>query len=1225
MYNCEQCQYQTVDKSNFNKHVKKHKYTETCRHCTRKFETKDAKDECEKSHPLLKCSECDFTSKSQRYMTQHKKSHIRKRKQNNDESKIPIKRVKKKKIPPLVPNQRGAMSKIVFEKNYRPKLKGLLIDIMKFYKKEFKNDLLDCLERFGQINFSTNFTIKFYKYKDDEIIYSDPSFQSNKQLNLKPGDVDEKLDLNMQEISRRVEEFHELESGFVYLETLNIALKVSKFKPHRAGGYIETPADIQKKKAIRNIKNNDNLCFVYCIVAALINLEVDDETNPEYYKPHFDKLDVEGIEMPPSFEDIRKIEKKNKLCINIYGLNAENEVIILQISEQQNMTPINLLVLEDGEKSHFTLITRLNALLCTDGLTRQVCPFCLHGFKYAKKLEEHIEYCRKKDPVRTVFPKDLNIEFKEIRNMVRPPFTIYCDFECIIVKDKRRQGDKSEIKSVHKPCGFCIVTTSPYFERNEICYRGEDADVKFVDALLNERNRLLKLINENSHEEMEPTAEEKKAWHEAKECWICEEEFLDSANVQKMLDATKHLNTMRPFLSECEMDIGKIPSMTEVKQQRKKILLHLHPDKAEQNNLDEETKLEREEEVKKKIAGFQWLRNYLLEHKLDADTDIDKWVEEIRNYLLKHKLDVDIDKWMEDEKEISAYILTIKKSFEKVMDHDHFDGSYRGAAHSKCNILFRVKRKHARIPVFFHNLANYDSHIVVDGWNKYNEQNDENVPIEVLAKTFEKFFQIKLGKHLQLRDSFCFLSYSLDKLVKYRKTIPNTSLPELFPNTYDFFKKNYPNLPDTAFKLLTRKGVYPYSYMDSFDKFYEEKLPPIEAYKNDLTGEDLTEEEYQFAQELWKILGLKNLAELHDLYLSTDTNLLADVFNGHRDMAYKEYQLDPANYVTAPSLSWSAALKKSKVKLQLIDDVDMSLFVDECLTGGYAAVVEHYAKANNPYLKEYDPEKPNSYILNTDCTNQYGACMKMHLPTGGFKWVEDTSIFTEEFIKKLESDQAIGYFIQADLEYPDYLHEAHNSFPLGPEKFKINKDLLSDYQRKLTEKLGLKAGGTKVCLTLNDKNKYSCHYLQLKQMIEMGMKLKKVHKVMQFNQSNWLESYIDLNTENRRKAQKLGDKCLELFYKLMNNSFFGKTCEDVRKYRQIHLEKDPEKALKKISKYTFKNFKLYGENLLALEMAKEKVELNKPRYIGNILVLIISILSFIIRGNNPESSKDYHV
>ena len=137
-----------------------------------------------------------------------------------------------------------------------------------------------------------------------------------------------------------------------------------------------------------------------------------------------------------------------------------------------------------------------------------------------------------------------------------------------------------------------------------------------------------------------------------------------------------------------------------------------------------------------------------------------------------------------------------------------------------------------------------------------------------------------------------------------------------------------------------------------------------------------------------KSFKISNIGELHNLYVTTDTLLLADVFNGFRDLAFDVYKLDPSHYVTAPSLSWSAALKLTKVNLELLDDIDMHLFIDKAIVGGYANVVELYAKANNKYLLDYgldfDHEKPTSYILCTDCTNEYGDCMMKFLPIGGF-------------------------------------------------------------------------------------------------------------------------------------------------------------------------------------------------------------------------------------------------
>ena len=1203
------------------KHEKRHQLKFKCRFCRAKFKTENEKQEHENRHPIHQCRECNYETKFKGQFIQHEAMHEKTKEGFLPRSqKIKYKgtdEIPKKKIkvdeepslqifnpppppPPLPPDPplrplpaiaQGRFRNIIFTQKYNPNPQWDLMKIYHYYDPVIKLELKRLLAQFEQIKFHVVFTIQFYKYKEDEIIHMVHHFNGGQKIILHSKDIDSLYNFTTQEIENRVDEFVKQESGWIYMNTEKIELNVFKYKPPRGGKYFKAPYWIRKKRAVVNIKNDDDLCFIYCIVAALMDMdgwEIKCLNDPSYYKQHFHEVDFEGIPMPISFDDIKKFEKRNNLAINIYALNEKKDrVVPYQISKIENVKPINLLFLEndDGEY-HYLWIKDLNKLLLKHKCKhkRYFCPFCLWPFLKEEKCENHQEYCRRKDPVMVKFPKKKIVKFENIKHMGKVPFIITCDFECLIVEEKRSIGGKTEIKSNHKVCGFSIVTTSPYnFKRHEILYRGEDALTKYLDELKKERNRILKLIKEESHKPMHLTSKEEEAFQNADTCWICcESGFTEPlpANVKKVKrknpHCTNHLKILGPYLGECEMEKTRIPSIKEVSNRRNEIALELHPDK--NSHLDEKTKKVKEEKCKKILSGFRFLRDYIIEQKLDdaATSDLaDEW---------EHCI---------DEKDIPKYQRKILQDHMKVRDHDHFDGKYRGAAHSKCNIKLRVKRENAMIPVFFHNGSNYDFHIVLEGLSKA-----EKVPkIGVIAKSLENFIQMRIGKHLVLKDSYKFLPYSLEKLVKDRKTVPNTSLAELFPATYDFFKEKYSHLPEEAFNLLTRKGVYPYSYMDSHDKFLEQKLPPIEAYKNDLTGVELAEEEYSFAKEIWDTFKLQNLGQLHDLYLSTDTHLLTDVFNGFRDLAYDVYKLDPAHYLTAPSLSWEAALRVTKVKLQVLDDIDMSLFVDNMMLGGYAAVVEHYAKANNKYLDDYEPEKATSYILNTDCTNNYGAAMKMSLPTDGFQWVEDVSMFTEEYIKNLEADQPIGYFIEADIEYPDYLHEAHDSFPLGPQTTKIEKDMLSDYQKNLAEKLGTKPGGTKLCLTLNDKEQYTCHYIQLKQMLEMGLKIKKVHRVLQFNQSKWLEPYIDMNTENRRLAQMMGNKCLEALFKLLINAYFGKTCEDVRQYKTVYLEKDPEKALKKISKFSFVNCKQY-EDLLAVEMRKTECILNKPRYIG---------------------------
>ena len=200
----------------------------------------------------------------------------------------------------------------------------------------------------------------------------------------------------------------------------------------------------------------------------------------------------------------------------------------------------------------------------------------------------------------------------------------------------------------------------------------------------------------------------------------------------------------------------------------------------------------------------------------------------------------------------------------------------------------------------------------------------------------------------------------------------------------------------------------------------------------------------------------------------------------------KHYGLDPAHFLSAPGLSWEAALKQTKIRLELLTDIDMLMFIDSGLMGGVALVSTQYAKANNPRLEEnWDPNQKQKYIFVVDCTNQYGLSMMQYLPVDGFKWIDWTLSTQEwvEFLKKQEDEQEKGYFFEVDLHYPRHLHDLHDQYPLAPEHLTIKKQMLSPYQQKLGEELGLKFEGKKLCPTLYDKEKYICHYRSLNQFL----------------------------------------------------------------------------------------------------------------------------------------------
>ena len=169
-----------------------------------------------------------------------------------------------------------------------------------------------------------------------------------------------------------------------------------------------------------------------------------------------------------------------------------------------------------------------------------------------------------------------------------------------------------------------------------------------------------------------------------------------------------------------------------------------------------------------------------------------------------------------------------------------------------------------------------------------------------------------------MRSMISSLSQSIDEVSEIDRKISHAALIEKFHNTSQLCNNNL-----NKFGLLLRKGVYPYEYMDSWNRFKEESLPDKEYFYSKLNNENITDEDYAHAQKVWDIFKIKSLGEYHDLYVQSDTALLSDAFDNFRDKCIEIYELDPAHFLTAPGLAWNAFLKKAEVELELLTDNDM--------------------------------------------------------------------------------------------------------------------------------------------------------------------------------------------------------------------------------------------------------------------------------------------------------------
>ena len=222
--------------------------------------------------------------------------------------------------------------------------------------------------------------------------------------------------------------------------------------------------------------------------------------------------------------------------------------------------------------------------------------------------------------------------------------------------------------------------------------------------------------------------------------------------------------------------------------------------------------------------------------------------------------------------------------------------------------------------------------------------------------------------------------------------------------------------------------------MSIWERFNETSLPPKESFYSELTLEDISDKDYSHAQKVWKEFRIRNLGEYHDLYVQTDTLLLADVYEQFRDKCIEIYELDPSYFLSALGLAWQACLKKTGVNLELLTDIDMLLMIEAGTRGGICQSIHRYAKANNKYMKNYNKSIKSSYLMYLDASNLYGWAMSKKLPVNGFKWENDLSKFTENFIKYYDENSDVGYFLEVDIEYLKQLWSHHKDLPFLPER-----------------------------------------------------------------------------------------------------------------------------------------------------------------------------------------------
>ena len=573
-------------------------------------------------------------------------------------------------------------------------------------------ELEDILNRDGamkaQVTLHVTFKKKKIEYRDDgqaeEVFeYKDAYFNSTAFSILNENQIIEVLDKAAEEINNKIAFWLSEGSGWTIVEIRSHFVNIVKYLPLRGNSYIPTPEELRHhNKGLINLKNIDNKCLLWCLNRHLNPRKVHPERITKSDRESAKNLDFSGITFPVTINQINRIEKQNKININLFGYDTVKKSIYpIQISEESYDDHLDLLYIEGKnnlgeETTHYIYMKDFNRLMFTFTKhkgKKHFCMHCLQCFYSNESLAKHKVNCKAINGVQAIelpqkyidkngFERTPCVYFKNHHKSLPAPFSIVADFECITEKisscqpsDRKSYTEKYQ---KHTACSFGYKVVCHYDENysgDVVIYRGKDCIQKFMKCMFEEVKNCQKIIRENFNKPLKMTNEDEESFNEATHCHICDKKY----------------------------KVDDVP----------------------------------------------------------------------------------------------------------VRDHCHITGKYRGSAHQTCNLKLQISAEKIKIPVIFHNLKGYDSHFIINELGKLIEKGEE-ISINVIAQNAEKYMAFYIGKHLSFIDSFAFMSSSLDKLAGNLED-------KDFIYTKDYFTD------PAQFRLVKRKGVYPYDYMDSFSNYRREK------------------------------------------------------------------------------------------------------------------------------------------------------------------------------------------------------------------------------------------------------------------------------------------------------------------------------------------------------------------------------------------------------------------
>ena len=448
----------------------------------------------------------------------------------------------------------------------------------------------------------------------------------------------------------------------------------------------------------------------------------------------------------------------------------------------------------------------------------------------------------------------------------------------------------------------------------------------------------------------------------------------------------------------------------------------------------------------------------------------------------------------------------------KCRDHSHISSAYLGAACQKCNLRRRRPRK---LKIFVHNCSKYDMHFLIKALPTFK---DKISGISILPYNGENFRTMRFNS-FEFVDSLAFLQASLAQLSKELQETDH-----MYPILRQtFLVKTNGKFDSEKLKMVLGKSFFPYEYCTSLEKMVETtKLPSRKNFMSMLSESKISKEEHNFAKAVWDKFQCKNLLEYTEIYCKIDTILLAEIFQAFRKKMHEFSGLDPSLYISLPAYAYDSMLKITGCEIELPTDIDIVHFLEKCKRGGVSFINTRYLWTSNTGIRD---------IAYIDRNNLYGEAQVSMLPYKEFRWL--TQIEIDNFDVQSDFDSEKGYILEVDLHYPEKLHISHSNLPLAPEVLEIGYDNLSPYAKEALIKTEGKKNykDVKLMSTFHDKTNYVLHCKNLALYIQLGLKLMKIHRILEFKQARIFEPYIAKTTAARKNAESKFE--MDMFKKLV--------------------------------------------------------------------------------------------